>query len=122
MADILPFSAVTPATAAAATEHVGGKGLGLGLLTAAGLPVPAGFCVTTAAFRRLRGQHPGHDPALRDAISAAYRQLGGGPVAVRSSATAEDGAANSFAGQGKPSWESTATRPYSRPSSSVGRR
>ena len=29
---------------------VGGKAAGLGELTAAGLPVPAGFAVTTAAF------------------------------------------------------------------------
>ena len=32
-------------------------------------------------------------------IDAAYRDLGGGPVAVRSSATGEDGAVTSFAGQ-----------------------
>jgi len=32
--------------------RVGGKGANLGLLTAAGLPVPPGFCVTTDAFRR----------------------------------------------------------------------
>lgn len=30
---------------------VGGKALNLGLLTAAGLPVPGGFCLTTAAYR-----------------------------------------------------------------------
>ncbi|MBE3202752.1 phosphoenolpyruvate synthase [Frankia sp. CH37] len=35
---------------------------------------------------------------LRQAISEAYRKLGGGPVAVRSSATAEDAADTSFAG------------------------
>ncbi|EFC82266.1 PEP/pyruvate-binding domain-containing protein, partial [Parafrankia sp. EUN1f] len=35
---------------------------------------------------------------LRQAISRAYRELGGGPVAVRSSATAEDAADASFAG------------------------
>ena len=37
--------------------------------------------------------------ALREQIEAAYRQLGEGPVAVRSSATAEDLAEASFAGQ-----------------------
>ena len=31
---------------------VGGKAANLGALRRAGLPVPAGFCVTTAAFRR----------------------------------------------------------------------
>lgn len=37
-------------------------------------------------------------PALRDAVRAAYRTIGGGRVAVRSSATAEDSATTSFAG------------------------
>ena len=35
-----------PATLA----EVGGKGLGLARLSAAGLPVPPAFCLTTAAF------------------------------------------------------------------------
>ncbi len=83
---------------AAQGEAVGGKGLSLGLLTAAGLPVPPGFCVTSAAFRRVRGQPLNDDPTLAAGISEAYRALGGGPVAVRSSATAEDGAVTSFAG------------------------
>lgn len=39
------------------------------------------------------------DPGLVDEIRAAYARLGGGPVAVRSSATAEDLAEASFAGQ-----------------------
>ncbi len=39
------------------------------------------------------------DPALAAAISDAYAELGGGPVAVRSSATAEDLTGASFAGQ-----------------------
>src|SRR5215831_13393440 len=39
---------------------VGGKAAGLGELTAAGLPVPAGFAVTTAAFgHALRAVDPG---------------------------------------------------------------
>jgi pyruvate,water dikinase len=80
-------------------DAVGGKGLSLGTMAAAGLPVPPGFCVTTAAFRRLRGKAPAADPALAAQIAEAYRRLGGGPVAVRSSATAEDGAVSSFAGQ-----------------------
>ena len=78
---------------------VGGKGLSLGRLVQAGLPVPPGFCVISAAHRRLRGQAPRQDETLAAAIVAAYRQLGSGPVAVRSSATAEDGAVSSFAGQ-----------------------
>jgi phosphoenolpyruvate synthase/pyruvate phosphate dikinase len=80
-------------------ELVGGKGLSLGRLFTSGLPVPPGFCITTAAYRRLRGQSLASDPSLIEQIGAAYRQLGGGLVAVRSSATAEDSAALSFAGQ-----------------------
>ena len=72
---------------------VGGKAAQLGVMLRGGLPVPPGFCVTTAAFRR------GMDAALTAEIVAAYRALGGGPVAVRSSATAEDLPDASFAGQ-----------------------
>src|SRR5205823_9826297 len=59
----------------------------------AGLPVPEGFVVTTEAYR-----HSGN-PRLDEEIRAAYQALGGGLVAVRSSATAEDLAEASFAGQ-----------------------
>ncbi len=79
-------------------DTVGGKGLSLGLMIRAGLPVPPGFCISTAAHRRLKGRLPLEDP-LTGAIADAYRRLGGGLVAVRSSATAEDGATTSFAGQ-----------------------
>jgi pyruvate,water dikinase len=80
-------------------DAVGGKGLSLGLMASAGLPVPPGFCVTSDAFRRWRGQSLTNGNDLGRRIADAYRGLGGGPVAVRSSATAEDGAATSFAGQ-----------------------
>ncbi|MBO0696868.1 MAG: hypothetical protein J2P46_00605 [Zavarzinella sp.] len=94
MSDVLTFAQISPADG----TLVGGKGLSLALTANAGLPVPPGFCVTTAAYRRHSGAlHV--DPALADALAAAYRELGGGPVAVRSSATAEDGAVASFAGQ-----------------------
>jgi pyruvate,water dikinase len=95
MTDLCTFSDIRPTD----TDAVGGKGLSLGLLAAAGLPVPPGFCLTTSAHRRLRGQSLHHDPTLVAAVAAAYRELGAGPVAVRSSATAEDGAVTSFAGQ-----------------------
>ncbi|MFE7129896.1 PEP/pyruvate-binding domain-containing protein [Streptomyces sp. NPDC057638] len=95
---------------------VGGKAANLGELTRAGLPVPPGFCVTTDAYRAVRVTRalPGLTPAaarraLLDApvpprvyeeIVSAYRALGDGvPVAVRSSATAEDLPSASFAGQ-----------------------
>src|SRR5262245_32089525 len=95
MSDLRTFEQIHDGDA----ESVGGKGLSLGRMSAAGLPVPLGFCVTTTAYRRLHGQPLTSDAALVEQIAAAYRQLGGGPVAVRSSATAEDGAVTSFAGQ-----------------------
>jgi phosphohistidine swiveling domain-containing protein len=111
----------------------GGKAANLGELTAAGFPVPEGFCVTTDAYRELataaglaeildRSAATATDdeswalelarrarerilstampPRVVEAITAAYRALGGGAsVAVRSSATAEDLPFASFAGQ-----------------------
>ncbi|MFY1623418.1 PEP/pyruvate-binding domain-containing protein [Micromonospora sp. WMMD735] len=70
---------------------VGGKAAGLGELIRAGERVPEGFCVTTEAHRA--GVVP------QDEVRAAYARLGGGPVAVRSSATDEDLPDASFAGQ-----------------------
>ncbi|MFD5826868.1 PEP/pyruvate-binding domain-containing protein [Lentzea sp. NPDC060358] len=95
---------------------VGGKAANLGELTRAGFPVPQGFCVTTAAYRtvaragELANATPENDrrvlletpvpQEVRDAITAGYRALGEDvPVAVRSSATAEDLPFASFAGQ-----------------------
>jgi pyruvate,water dikinase len=112
--------------AGAATSVVGGKATGLGALCAAELPVPPGFVVTTAAYRAALADllpaiaeqraAPGSaeenakavreliesvtlPEAVESAIRAAYAELGSGPVAVRSSATAEDAEAASFAGQ-----------------------
>ncbi|GHC96101.1 hypothetical protein GCM10007079_48270 [Nocardiopsis terrae] len=73
------------------TGLVGGKAAGLAAAVRAGERVPPGFCVTTEAHRS--GEVP------RDEVAAAYEALGGGPVAVRSSATAEDLPDASFAGQ-----------------------
>ncbi|MEA1932745.1 MAG: phosphoenolpyruvate synthase [Euryarchaeota archaeon] len=113
---------------------VGGKAASLGELTDAGLPVPPGFVVTAATYRRfLEGAEIDAelfatldvDPddarglataasqarelvietplpeALVEEIITAYRELAGDdePVAVRSSATAEDLPEASFAGQ-----------------------
>src|SRR5262245_45795155 len=41
---------------ASALDKVGGKGANLAWMAQAGLPVPPGFCVTTAAFRRFVGR------------------------------------------------------------------
>ncbi|KJK44232.1 pyruvate phosphate dikinase [Lentzea aerocolonigenes] len=73
---------------AADLAAVGGKGASLARLIRAGLPVPAGFCLTTRAYRE----------RSMEGVLEAFQALGG-PVAVRSSATAEDLPGLSFAGQ-----------------------
>ncbi len=93
----------------AALPLVGGKGLNLGKLTAAGFLVPPGFCVTTDAYpttvegvdmwSREAVQAITLPSALQSAILTAYHELGADRVAVRSSATAEDLPNASFAGQ-----------------------
>jgi phosphohistidine swiveling domain-containing protein len=85
MTDILYFDQITDAD----EPKVGGKGLGLAKTARAGLPVPAGFVVTTDAYRA----------QSFPSLDAALARLGDGPFAVRSSATAEDAADTSFAGQ-----------------------
>ncbi|WP_444950665.1 PEP/pyruvate-binding domain-containing protein [Micromonospora ureilytica] len=84
---VIALSEVT----AAMTALVGGKAAGLGELIRHGEQVPDGFCVTTEAHRL------GVIPTAE--VVAAYERLGAGPVAVRSSATAEDLPDASFAGQ-----------------------
>lgn len=106
----------------------GGKGANLGELLAADLPVPDGFVLTTDAYTEFvtsNGLQPRIDellaagdpdaasagitalftggelpPAIRTTLRGAYARLGDQvAVAVRSSATAEDLAEASFAGQ-----------------------
>src|SRR5215204_1793962 len=129
---ILSFTAIDRGALAVA----GGKAANLGELVRTGFPVPAGFCVTTAAYdlvaadagleptlaalaetqpedtARLAGLAGEARSYLSDAsvpdvlgraIAEAYGELGDNgapdPVAVRSSATAEDLPQASFAGQ-----------------------
>lgn len=119
-------------------ENLGGKGASLVTMTGAGMPVPPGFVVTTAAFdsflsdsgiaEEIRCELNGLDTddvtevdtvsarirerltsaevpesvrtATHDAYDGLITQCGGEvPVAVRSSATAEDLPDASFAGQ-----------------------
>lgn len=82
-------------------DLVGGKGMNLGLLTRAGLPVPPGFCIDTNAYHAAlaQGLPLRLPPDLQSQIRSAYQTLGSPIVAVRSSATMEDGSAASFAGQ-----------------------
>lgn len=76
----------------------GGKAASLAELTDMDAPVPDAFIVTTEAFRHARRNGRASRP-LRAAVAAAYAELGSRPVAVRSSATTEDLAGASFAGQ-----------------------
>ncbi len=82
-------------------EALGGKGWNLAVLLGAGLPVPRAFCVTTSAYREALSDGfptPRLSATQRREIETAYQRLGRGTVAVRSSATLEDGADASFAG------------------------
>jgi pyruvate,water dikinase len=119
----------------ATLDLVGGKGASLARMAVSGLPVPAGFHITTNAYRRfvdangldeeilsVAAQTGSDEPTAFERASAqilalfekstipqdlaalieqSYNELGGDdpPVAVRSSATAEDLPGMSFAGQ-----------------------
>ncbi len=125
----LPFAELSKASVAIA----GGKGAQLGELTAAGIPVPPGFVVTTHAFGEFMKENKleekiakvlaAVEPHDTDSVNAAsekiremvlkgktpleveqsiakhYSDLGARFVAVRSSATAEDASAASWAGE-----------------------
>ena len=96
-------------------ELVGGKAANLSALIGAGFPVPGGFCVATPAYAEVAAAAglsasarenrealiaAPVPAAIADAVTAAYAELGADvPVAVRSSATAEDLPGASFAGQ-----------------------
>lgn len=89
---------VLPLRDAVDAALVGGKAVNLAAMIRAGLPVPDGFVVTTDAFRR-RGNGDTIPAPLADEIRRAYEQMGSPLVAARSSATAEDLAGASMAGQ-----------------------
>jgi pyruvate,water dikinase len=111
--------------ACAEVGRAGGKGASLARMAGLGLPVPPGFVIPADALvtslpdagRELRRLLAGGvsreiaeraralvlaaEPAgeLVEAIGSAYRELGDEPVAVRSSARAEDSESASYAGQ-----------------------
>lgn len=78
---------------------VGGKARGLAVIARAGLPVPDGFVVTTVAHRIAMagaGDVPGD---VAHEVTRLVGELGDVPLAVRSSASDEDGGDHSHAGQ-----------------------
>jgi len=77
---------------------VGAKAARLARLRAAGLPVPNGFVITTNAYR-LAAPWESIPEQLGCQILEYYRRMSSPAVAVRSSATAEDMAGASMAGQ-----------------------
>ena len=83
--------------AACERSVVGAKAAHLAELRAAGFAVPDGVVLPADL---LAGWRAGADPspAVERSIADVVATLGGGPLAVRSSADAEDGAAASFAG------------------------
>ncbi|HEY6692850.1 MAG TPA: PEP/pyruvate-binding domain-containing protein [Solirubrobacteraceae bacterium] len=97
-----------------AVARAGGKGASLARMSALGLPVPEGFVVPADALAAvvdadaLRSALPDHAKAqaivagapVPDEVGEAYAALGDDPpVAVRSSACAEDSETASYAGQ-----------------------
>lgn len=89
---------IVPLAEADDLSLAGGKAINLYRLMQAGLPVPNGFVVTTAAFRQ--AAHSDAMPTdLSKRIRQAYTALAQPLVAVRSSATAEDLTDVSMAGQ-----------------------
>ncbi len=93
MDEIIRFAEITPAD----TPRVGGKAASLAEMAKAGLPVPPGFVITTDAYRRLTASGLRGDADFCRRLIEQFGELG--TVAVRSSATDEDGSAASFAGQ-----------------------
>lgn len=101
--------------------RAGGKGASLARMASLGLPVPPGFVVPADALAAALGDRAEElaslsaddaeraqrivaetdmGPELSEEVTAAYRELGDDvPVAVRSSACAEDSQEASFAGQ-----------------------
>ncbi|HET8641981.1 MAG TPA: PEP/pyruvate-binding domain-containing protein, partial [Pseudonocardiaceae bacterium] len=128
MTAVASVPAVTPTGSGrpVSDDELGGKGATLARLARQGFPVPPAACVTASAYRavaadpavehlleRIRGGAvvPAGavdaaflaapvPKAIRESIVAVADRIGdGGPVAIRSSATVEDLAVASFAGQ-----------------------
>jgi len=85
---------VVPLAEAKDDTIFGSKAVGLGQAIRDGLPVPPGVALSGAIVEAVAA---GERPAIKEVVKCAGPL--GGPLAVRSSAMDEDGAAASFAGQ-----------------------
>jgi rifampicin phosphotransferase len=87
-----PSALVVPLDRAAGldADRIGSKAANLAQLVAAGFPIPAGLVIPVDAFATW--------PQVQAALPAVASTLGDGPLAVRSSAAAEDLAGASYAG------------------------
>lgn len=81
------------------TALIGGKARGFMVIARARLPAPDGFVVTTAAHRAAVADSGRLPEAVARQVMDLVEGFGGAPLAVRSSASAEDGAEHSHAGQ-----------------------
>jgi len=85
---------VVPLEKACETELYGSKAVGLGQAIRDGLPVPPGVALSGSIVEAVAA---GEESAIKQVVKWVTPL--GGPLAVRSSAVDEDGAAASFAGQ-----------------------
>ncbi len=85
---------IVPLRDASRAALFGGKGAGLAVLCRAGLRVPWGIALDVTATESIAAGDPSHLCLLKEALDGCT-----GPFAVRSSATTEDSATASFAGQ-----------------------
>lgn len=85
----------------AVPENSGGKAGALGALCRADMPVPDGFVITFDDYRAARSTMPGDplSPRFLEMLARELDKLGDQPVAVLSSASSEDTADISAAGQ-----------------------
>jgi rifampicin phosphotransferase len=86
---------IVPLQQAEALAGCGNKAYRLARLKAVGIPVPDGVVLDTAFLERYRKIPAQAQAAMLDGV---WQYIGAGKVAVRSSATGEDGADHSFAG------------------------
>jgi rifampicin phosphotransferase len=85
----LPFDRID----ATDLPRVGGKGANLGALTRAGIPVPPGFCVTTAAFDRFLAGLPDADARFTALAAVSGADAGEARAAAEAMRAALDGLA-----------------------------